>query len=161
VEEIHTQDGVDTAVVFWIICDLGILSKDDFAASRNHSQLGYIHLYNGTLGHDAKLGVHGRLRVFLDANDLQLEGGLQIRCTSNTSGSEIFRRSVDLTMSDVGLFVPEGHRSNKAFHLDWLSRKGFANKRGFGHQTFPRLGFALPGLDNLEHLVLGYPADLR
>jgi hypothetical protein len=86
-EEIRTQNGVYTPVVFWIVRDLGILSKDDFATSRDHSQLGYIHLYNGTFGHDAELRIHWRLRIFLDANDLQLEGGLQIRFTGNMSGS--------------------------------------------------------------------------
>lgn len=67
---LNKKDRVDAAVVFWVVCDLGVLwdvldefcqrtltRPDDLSASGDHTQLGDVDLDNGTLGEDTERGV--------------------------------------------------------------------------------------------------------
>ena len=76
---IRTQDGVDAAIVFGVVRHLGVLAEYDFSACGDHAELGDVDFDDCSLGHDAELGVHRTLRVLLDAENLQLEGRLQVR----------------------------------------------------------------------------------
>ena len=53
------------------------LAPYDLSAGGDHTELGHIHLNDCTLGEHTELRVHWRLRVLLDANDRELEGGLE------------------------------------------------------------------------------------
>ena len=74
----RTEDGVNATVVFWVVRDLSIFAEDDFSSCCNHPQLRDIDFNNRSLRHDAKLRVHGRLRVLFDTQYLELESGFQI-----------------------------------------------------------------------------------
>lgn len=57
-------------------------------------------------------------------------------------------------MCDVGLLVPQRHRSDEPFHLHWFSCKALADECCFCHHSLPCLLFALSGTHDLEHLIL-------
>ena len=63
-------------------------------------------------------------------------------------------------MCDVRFLIPQGHRSDKSFHLDWLSREPFPDERRLCHHPFPGLLFTLSRPHDLEHLLFSDPANL-
>ena len=94
----------DATLVFWLVRDLCVLARVemercqsrctallrpldmrthlapyDLSASGDHTEFGHVDLDDCTLGENTELRVHGRLRVLLDADDGELEGGLEGR----------------------------------------------------------------------------------
>ena len=60
-------------------------TPDDLARVGDEAQLADVNLEDGPFGDHAKRRVHSRLRVFLDAQDLELECGLRARNTHRSS----------------------------------------------------------------------------
>ena len=69
-ERWRTENRIYAAIIFGVVRDLGIFSENNFTTRGYHAQLGDIDFYDRSLRHDAKLGVHRRLRVFLDTKNL-------------------------------------------------------------------------------------------
>jgi len=61
---------------------------------------------------------------------------------------------------DVRFLVPQSHRPDESFHLDWFSCKSLPNECGLRHHPLPGLLFALPCPHDLEHLLFSDPANL-
>lgn len=106
--------------------------------------------------------VHGRLGVLLDTEDGELEGSLEVGCSDEGRDISPLHRTkrtegcgVQRTVGNVGLLVPERHRSNEPLHLYRLPREPLADKCRLAHHPLPALGLGLSRLEDLEHLVLG------
>lgn len=91
---------INTAVVLRVVCDLGPSTPNNLAAGSDHAQFTDVDLDDGSLGQDAELGVHGGLRVLLDAQKRELDGDSEFR------------------VGDVGFLVAQSHRPDEALVLD-------------------------------------------
>jgi hypothetical protein len=150
----HTKNSVDAAIIFGVVCDLGVFPKHYFSTSRDHAQFRNVDLDDSSLRHDAKLRVHGRLGIFLDTEDLQLERSFQVSYTALPSACPQNRVNVKgRTMRNICFFIPQCHRSDEPFHLHRFSRKALTHECSLGHHPLPCLAFALSRLHHLEHLV--------
>lgn len=54
----RTQNGVDAAIIFGVVCDLGVFPENNLTSSSHHTQLRDIDFDNRAFSHHAKLGVH-------------------------------------------------------------------------------------------------------
>ena len=64
-------------------------------------------------------------------------------------------------MCDIRLLVPQRHWPHESLHLHRLPRETFPNKCRLCYHPLPNLALALPGLQNLEHLVLRNASHFR
>ena len=140
---LNQQYGVDASIILGMICDLGVLSPDNFPAGRDQAQFADVHFDDGALGEDAELAVHWALRVLLDGDDGQLEGGLQFR------------------VGHVYFLHAEGGGADETLHLRGVAGESLAHKRGFRYHALPALLLSLTGLHYFENFVLGQAFDLR
>lgn len=170
-----------------VVGDLRVLAPDDLAACSDETELGDVHLDDGTLGDDAELGVHGRLRVLLDADDRQLEGRLQFGCErvkKRVNMTYARHGTLDaLTVCDVRLLDSERGRADEPLEFGRFPREvlptartsvhrfetfrwcehaptHLSDKGGLGDHALPALALRLARLDDLEHLVLCDTPDL-
>ena len=70
---LNKQNSIYTAIIFWIVRDLGKFTPDDFTCGGDKAELADVDLDDGTLGDDAKRRIKVGLRVFLDADDIEAE----------------------------------------------------------------------------------------
>jgi len=62
----------------------GLTGPNDLSAGGDETELGNVDLEDGTLGEDTKGGVQRGLGVLLDAEDGELERGLELGCGTST-----------------------------------------------------------------------------
>lgn len=139
---LHTENGIDASVVLRIVCDLGVFTPYNFARIGHEPKLRDINLNDSPARYDTELGEHLAAWILLDADNVQAEGGLELR------------------VSNVGLLKAQAHRANKALIFGGLSGEALANIGDLGNHAFPLLFLTLARLNNLEHLVLGNGPDL-
>lgn len=82
------------------------------------------------------------MRVFLHANDVEEESGLQFR------------------VGNVRLLIPQTGGPNESLVFGRLSGVVFGNEGGFVDDSLPGLSAPLPSFDDREHLGLGHRLDL-
>lgn len=134
--DLDEQNRIDTAVVLRIVRDLSILRPDHLAVLCDQTEFADVHLDHGSLGHHAQARVHRTARVLLDADDRQIESGLQFR------------------MCHMGVLVTQCHRTNESLELRRLSREALAHEAGLGHHSLPAFALRLAGLDHSKHVGL-------
>jgi len=157
-----TEDGVDAPVIFRVVCDLGVFSENDLSTGGDHTELGDVDFDDGTLGQHTKLGVHRRLGVLLDTEDVQLERCLEVSFRIGRKSARCTRRSRSrLTMRDIRLFETQGHGSHEPLQLRRLPREALPNECRLRNHPLPGLALALTRLQHLEHLVLRDTSDFR
>ena len=116
---LYQQNRIHTPIQLGIVGHLRHFSPSNFAARRYKAQLAHIHFDNGTLGHDAKVGVQAAAGILLHAKDVQLEGRLQL-----------WVRHIRLLHAQTG-------RSDEALVLGSLPGEVVADKRTFcDHSDF-------------------------
>ena len=116
---LYQQNSIHTTIQLGIVGHLRHFSPSNLAARRDKAQLAHIHFDNGTLGHDAKVGVQTAAGIFLYAKDVQLEGRLQ------------------LWVRHICLLHAQAGRSDEALVLGSLPGEVVAHKRTFcDHSDF-------------------------
>lgn len=140
--KLDAEDSVDTPVVLGVVGDLSVFTPNDFTRGGDEAQFGDVDFEYCTACDDAELSVHSGAGIFLDADDVEAEGGLEF------------------WMGDVSLLEAEAHGADEAFVFRGLSSEAFADIRDLGDHALPLLFLALSCLDDLEHLVVGDGAHL-
>jgi hypothetical protein len=140
--QLYEQQGVDAAIILWVVGHLGVFAPNNLAGGSHQTQLTHIHFNNGTLSDHTQVGVQRTGRVLLDAQDVQVEGGLEL---------------------GVGHMCPlhtQTSGADKPLVLGSLAGIAVAHKSDLGDHSLPVLLLALAALHLSEHLVIGNRLDL-
>mmetsp|Transcript_31690 Transcript_31690/g.69292 ORF Transcript_31690/g.69292 Transcript_31690/m.69292 type:complete len:273 (-) Transcript_31690:60-878(-) len=142
VRTLYKENGIDAAIVLGVVRHLRVLSPDDLARGGHQAEVGAIHLDDRPLCDHAERGVQRRLRILFDADEVELERGLE------------------LGVRHVRLFEAERRRPDEALEFWRLPCERLADEGHLVHHPLPLLLFTLARLDDLEDLVLGHRPHL-
>jgi len=133
---LHEKNRVYAPVVLRTVRHLSVLAPHHFPVLSHQTQIADVDLNDCALCDDAERGVHGRLWVLLDADDVEE------------------KRTLEFRMRHVGFFETERSRTDKTFVLWRFPGEAIADVRNFCYHPFPGLGLFFPGANNFEHFGL-------
>ena len=139
---LYQQNGIYASIQFRIIGNLGHFPPCNFPARRYETQFADIYLNDGTLGHNAEVGVETAAGILLDTKDVQLEG------------------CFELGVGNVGLLHAQTSRSDEPLVLRSLPGEVVAHEGTFGHHPLPCLSALRSRPHHLEHLIVSHRLDL-